>query len=252
MQLIDTHCHIYYDNYKDKIESVLKRAQDNNVTKIICVGVDIESSEKSIELAEKYDMVYATAGYHPHESKDADTNYLNKLEQLLKHKKVVAVGEIGLDFFYNNSDKKTQIKIFNEQLELSKNLNMPCIIHNRNSDDDLFKTLEQRNIKNGVIHCFASNLEFAKKLINLNLNLSFTGLITFAKELENVIKNIPLSKIMIETDSPYLTPTPNRGKTNEPYMVKYVAKKIAEIKNISIEEVASKTSRNAEIFFGLQ
>ncbi len=104
MQLIDTHCHIYYDNYKDKIESVLKRAQDNDVTKIICVGVDIESSEKSIELAEKYDMVYATAGYHPHESKDADTNYLNKLEQLLKHKKVVAVGEIGLDFFLNNSE----------------------------------------------------------------------------------------------------------------------------------------------------
>ena len=251
MQLIDTHSHIYYDRYKEDFNKVLKRAEDNNLKNIICVGVDIESSEKSILLSEKHKMIYSTAGYHPHESKDANDNYLVKLEQLLKHKKVVAVGEIGLDFFYNHSDKKTQIKIFNEQIELANHLSMPCVIHNRNSDKELLHSLKQQKIKKGVIHCFASNLKFAKELLNLNLFLSFTGLLTFNKQLENVVKEIPLEKIMIETDSPYLTPKPHRGKRNEPFMVKYVAQKIAEIKKISIEEVAHTTTKNAEEFFGL-
>ena len=251
MQLIDTHSHIYYDKYKEDFDKVLKRAEDNNLKNIICVGVDIESSEKSILLAEKYNMIYSTAGYHPHESKDANENYLEKLEQLLNHEKVVAVGEIGLDFFYNHSDKKTQVKIFNEQIELANHLNMPCVIHNRNSDKELLESLKQQKIKKGVIHCFASNIKFAKELLNLNLFLSFTGLLTFNKELENVVKEIPLKKIMIETDSPYLTPKPHRGKRNEPFMVKYVAQKIAEIKKISIEEVANVTTKNAVEFFGL-
>ena len=251
MQLIDTHSHIYYDKYKEDFDKVLKRAEDNNLKNIICVGVDIESSEKSILLAEKYNMIYSTAGYHPHESKDANENYLEKLEQLLNHEKVVAVGEIGLDFFYNHSDKKTQVKIFNEQIELANHLNMPCVIHNRNSDIELLESLKQQKIKKGVIHCFASNIKFAKELLNLNLFLSFTGLLTFNKELENVVEEIPLKKIMIETDSPYLTPKPHRGKRNEPFMVKYVAQKIAEIKKISIEEVANVTTKNAVEFFGL-
>ena len=251
MQLIDTHSHIYYDKYKEDFDEVLKRAEDNNLKNIICVGVDIESSEKSILLAEKYNMIYSTAGYHPHESKDANENYLEKLEQLLNHEKVVAVGEIGLDFFYNHSDKKTQVKIFNEQIELANHLNMPCVIHNRNSDKELLESLKQQKIKKGVIHCFASNIKFAKELLNLNLFLSFTGLLTFNKELESVVKEIPLKKIMIETDSPYLTPKPHRGKRNEPFMVKYVAQKIAEIKKISIEEVANVTTKNAVEFFGL-
>ncbi len=251
MQLIDTHSHIYYDKYENDFDKVLSRAKENNLEKIICVGVDIESSKKSIELSEKHNMIYATAGYHPHETKEANQNYLNELEKLLNHNKVVAVGEIGLDFFYNHSDKKTQIKIFNEQLELANHLYMPCVIHNRNSDEELLDCLKNKKIEKGVIHCFASNLKFAKELINLNLFLSFTGLITFNQELENVVKEIPLNKIMIETDSPYLTPKPHRGKRNEPYMVKYVAKKIAEIKNISYDEVANTTTKNAVKFFGL-
>ena len=252
MKLIDTHSHIYYDNYKNDIKDVINRAIDNNISHIICVGVDIKSSNKSIELAEKFNIVYATAGYHPHESQDADDNYIKELEVLLNHNKVVALGEIGLDFFYNHSDKKTQIKIFNEQLELAKNLNIPCIIHNRNSDKELVVSLIRNKISKGVIHCFASNLELANKLINMSLYLSFTGLITFANELESVIKNISLDNMMIETDSPYLTPKPHRGKRNEPYMVKYVAEKIAHIKNTTIDEVAEVTSQNAKVFFGLQ
>ena len=251
MELIDTHCHIYYDKYPD-INEVIDRAIENNISKMICVGVDLESSEKSIHLAEKYDMIYATAGYHPHESKDANLGYLKELESFLEHEKVIALGEIGLDFFYKHSNKKIQIKIFEEQLELAKSLNMPCIIHNRESDKELLKSIKKTKNNKGVIHCFASNNELAKELIDLGFHLSFTGLITFAKELRNVIKNIPLEKMMIETDSPYLTPVPHRGKRNEPYMVKYVAQEIANIKGISLNDVAEQTSKTAKHFFGIQ
>ena len=250
MELIDTHSHIYYDKYSD-IDEVIERAIENHVSRIICVGVDIESSYKSIKLAEKYDLIYATAGYHPHESKDTNKHYLKELEELLNHHKVVALGEIGLDFFYKHSDKKTQIRVFEEQLELAKSLDIPCIIHNRDSDKELLQSIRKTQNKNGVIHCFASTLELANELINLNFHLSFTGLITFVNELKTVIKNIPLEKIMIETDSPYLTPIPHRGKRNEPYMVKYVAQEIARIKNISINKVANQTSQTAKVFFGI-
>ena len=250
MQLIDTHCHIYYEKYHD-INEVINRALENNISKIICVGVDIESSNKSIKLAEKYDMVYATAGYHPHESKDTDNNYLQELEVLLTHDKVVALGEIGLDFFYNHSDKNTQIRVFKEQLELSKSLNMPCVIHNRDSDQELISSIKDVNINKGVVHCFASDIKCAKSLLSMNFHLSFTGLITFVKELKEVVKHVPLDKIMIETDSPYLAPIPHRGKRNEPYMVKYVAQEIAKIKNINFDQVAMNTTNTAKEFFGI-
>ena len=196
-------------------------------------------------------MIFSTAGYHPHESKDADKNYLKELESILSHKKVVALGEIGLDFFYEHSDKKTQIKIFEEQLILAKSLKIPCIIHNRNSDEELIHSLEKTKNNNGVVHCFASDTALAKKLIKLNFHLSFTGLITFAKELHNVILNVPIEKIMLETDAPYLTPVPYRGKRNEPFMVKYVAEEIAKIKNITVNEVSRQTTKTAKDFFGI-
>tara|TARA_B100001094_G_scaffold136954_1_gene132630 strand:- start:73 stop:825 length:753 start_codon:yes stop_codon:yes gene_type:complete len=250
MELIDTHSHIYYDKYTD-INEVLDRARDNNISKIICVGVDIESSYKSITLAEKYDMIYATAGFHPHESKDAKKNYIKELENLLSHEKVVALGEIGLDFFYKHSDKETQINIFEEQLLLAKSMDIPCIIHNRESDKELINSINKTKNNNGVVHCFASNLDLATELIKLGFHLSFTGLITFAKELKHVIENIPIEKIMVETDSPYLTPIPHRGKRNEPYMVKYIAMEIAKIKNIPFEQVATQTTKTAKKFFDI-
>jgi len=250
MELIDTHSHIYYDKYTD-INEVLDRALEHNISKIICVGVDIESSYKSVKLAEKYDMVFSTAGYHPHESKDTNPDYLKEIEQLLMHEKVVALGEIGLDFFYKHSDKKTQIRVFEDQLELAKSLNMPCVIHNRETDKELLESITKTKNNNGVIHCFSSSLAFAQKLIDLNFHLSFTGLITFVDELKNVVKDIPLEKIMLETDSPYLTPKPHRGKRNEPYMVKYIAEEIAKIKNISLTDVANQTSKTAKEFFGI-
>ena len=251
MYFIDTHSHIYYDKYNDDLDLVINKSIDNNVKQIICVGVDIESSIKSIKIAEKYDCVYATVGYHPHESKDTIKNYLYELEKLSKHEKVVAIGETGLDYHYNHSDKATQLKVFLEQLELANALKMPVIIHNRNSDNDIIECLVKKNISNGVIHCFASNLEFAHKVINQGLNISFTGLITFVKELEKVISDVPINKIMLETDSPYLAPIPYRGKRNEPYMIKYIAEKISQIKNIALEEVRNQTTQTAKDFFGI-
>ena len=196
-------------------------------------------------------MVYATAGYHPHESKETEINYLEQLKKILSHNKVVAVGEMGLDYFYKISDSKIQRKIFREQLELARELDMPAIIHNRDSDDDLLNDIKSSKITKGVIHCFASNLEFANKILDLGLHISFTGMITFVKELQNVVKQIPLHKIMLETDSPYLTPSPYRGKRNEPYMIKYIAEKISQIKNIPLEEVRNQTTQTAKDFFGI-
>ena len=203
MEFIDTHCHIYYDKYQNDINDVINRANNNNVKNMICVGVDIESSKKSIALSEQYESIFATVGYHPHEAKVVDSNYLNNMIELLKHPKSVAVGEIGLDYYYEHSDKKTQIKIFREQLELAKDLDMPAVIHNRESDDDLYKNIKESKINKGVIHCYSSDVKYANKLFDLGLLVSFTGIVTFSKSLQKVVKEIPLEKMMIETDSPY-------------------------------------------------
>ena len=251
MELIDTHCHIYYDKYSNDLDDVISRANKKNINHIVCVGVDLESSKKSLALSEKYDSVFATTGYHPHEAKLAPKDYLDKMKDLLEKPKVIAVGEIGLDYYYEHSDKKVQIKVFREQLELAKELNMPTIIHNRESDDDLYQNIKESNINKGVIHCYSSDVKYANKLFELGLIVSFTGIVTFSKTLQEVVKEIPIDKIMLETDSPYLTPIPFRGKRNEPYMVNYVAEKIADIKGISVKEVAEITTKTAKGFFGI-
>ena len=251
MEFIDTHCHIYYDKYKDDINDVINKANENNINHMICVGVDIERSEKSILLSNQYESVFATVGYHPHEAKLVDDDYLDKMTKLLDHPKAVAVGEIGLDYYYEHSDKKTQIKVFREQLELAKDLDMPVVIHNRESDNDLYENIKDSKINKGVIHCYSSDVEYANKIFDLGLLVSFTGIITFSKSLQEVVKQIPIERMMIETDSPYLTPIPFRGKRNEPCMVNIIAEKIAEIKNIPIEEVAKITTKTARNFFGI-
>jgi len=211
----------------------------------------LQSSEKCIELSEKYNCVYASVGFHPHDSKKTPPNYLVELESLSNHDKVVAIGEMGLDFHYNHSEKDIQMQVFREQLDLSKSVSLPAIVHCREAEKDVLKVIESFN-KNlrGVIHCFSGDLEFAKKIISNHFLISFTGMITFLdKPFSNVIKNIDIENIMLETDSPYLTPKPYRGKRNEPSYVKYIAKKISELKNIPINEVDKKTTRNATRLF---
>ena len=247
--MIDTHCHLYDEKLYNDLDTIVKNAHSANVKKMICIGDRIKTSQKSMELTEKYQNVFASVGVHPHEAKDVSTNYLKKLEKFTEHKKVVAIGEIGLDYYYNFSDSKTQKLIFLEQLKLAKKLKLPTVVHCRNADDDLYNTIVKSKSKSGVIHCFSSNLNFAKKIIDLGYHISFTGMITFVKDLEEVIKNINLKHILIETDSPYLAPVPYRGKKNQPAYVVEVAKKIAAIKGVDIQKVINMTTQNAYSLF---
>ncbi len=247
--LIDTHAHIYYEDFAQRIEEVIQSASDNGVEKIITVGVDLKSSEECIKLAEKFPSVFATCGYHPHEAVKAPKRYLYELENMAAHPKVVAIGEMGLDYHYNFSDPKIQQKVYREQLELAVALQLPAVVHCRNSDDDILQGINESACENGVIHCFASNVEFAEKILETGFYISFTGMITFVKELEEVVIEIPLERMMVETDSPYLSPKPHRGKKNEPKNVLHVAEKIAELKEIDLEEVAESTTETAMNLF---
>ena len=247
--MIDTHCHLYDDKLYPKLDEIILNAKKANVKKMICIGDNLNTSLKSLAIAEKYNNIYATIGIHPHESKDASEKYLSKIESYSNHQKVVAIGEIGLDYYYNFSDSKIQKVVFLEQLKLAKKLNLPSVIHCRDAYEDLLEIIIESEHDKGVIHCFSGDLEFANKIINLGYYISFTGMITFVKELEDVIKNISLNHILIETDSPYLAPVPYRGKINEPAYVEKVAEKIAEIKNLSAKEVIDITTNNANVLF---
>lgn len=247
--MIDTHCHLYDEKLYSNLEQIIINANDANIEKMICIGDNLATSEKSIKISETYQNIYATIGIHPHEAKNAPTSYLSILEKKSTHNKVVAIGEIGLDYYYNFSDSDIQKKVFFEQLKLAKNLNLPSVIHCRDAYEDLYTTILKSEHNKGVIHCFSGSVEFAKKIIDLGFYISFTGMITFVKELEIVIKEIDLKHIMVETDSPYLAPIPYRGKINQPAYVNKVAEKIAEIKNISLEEVEKTTTNNANLLF---
>ena len=247
--MIDTHCHLYDEKLYSNLDQIIINATKKNKKKMICIGDNLNTSEKSIKISETYENIYATIGIHPHESKDAPMSYLSTIEKKTTHKKVVAIGEIGLDYYYNFSDSDTQKKVFLNQLKLAKKLNLPTVIHCRDAYEDLYTTILNSKHQKGVIHCFSGSVEFAKKIIDLGFYISFTGMITFVKELENVIRKIDLKHIMIETDSPYLAPVPYRGKINQPAYVNKVAEKIADIKNISIEEVEKITTTNANLLF---
>ena len=194
--MIDTHCHINDIKYESDIKEVVSRAVESGVKKMICVGTDLKTSEKAIKLANQYNDIYATVGYHPHESKDAEKGYLYELEEMGKNSKAVAIGETGLDYHYNISPKSIQKKIFREQIELSQDIKLPIIMHNRNSTSDLLFIIESTNLEYGVVHCFSETWEIANKLISKNIKLSFTGMITFIKEpIHEVLEKIDLDPL---------------------------------------------------------
>ena len=249
---IDTHAHLYYDNLKSQLDEVFTRAKEAGVNQILCVGTDISSSEASIKIADQYPNIYATVGIHPHDAKDASEDYLTVIENLASHPKVVALGEMGLDYFRNLSPKEIQIEIFTSQLQLAKKLDLPAIVHNRDTDEDILKILKEVNYQKTVIHCFSSDAKMAEDVLKLGGLISFTGIVTFGKNhTESVLKSISLENIMLETDCPFLAPVPNRGKLNEPANIPHIAKRIAEIKNAELEEIAQVTSRTARQFFNL-
>jgi TatD DNase family protein len=248
--LIDTHCHLFFDELKEDLSSVLKRAADLGVTKFICVGTNIKDSKESYNLALDYENIFSTAGVHPHDTEEVAENYIDELYNLLKNKKVVAVGEIGLDYFKELSDISVQKKIFAEQLELAQKINKPIVFHNRDSDDDIINTLSEFPNVYGVAHCFSSTYDVAKKLIDMGFYISFSGNLTFKNShLPDVAKRLPIDRLLVETDSPFLSPVPHRGKTNEPGRARFVADLLARLHNLSINEVAQITTTNAKAIF---
>lgn len=252
---IDTHSHLFLPNFENDLDEVINRAKENKIDYIIVPATDIASAKKAIELADKFDFIYATVGVHPHDTKDWDPAWLDEIEELTKHKKVIAIGEIGLDYHYDFSPREKQIEAFKAQLDLAVKLKLPVIVHNRESDKDMMEIISSYcgNDLRAQFHCFNASLEDALSYIKMNHIISFTGNITFKKsdELRSILAGISLDNILLETDSPFMTPEPFRGKRNEPANVKIVAQKIAEIHKTDVEEVAKITSFNAFKFFGL-
>ncbi len=251
--LIDTHTHLYYDSMKESIENVISQAKNNRVLQMICIGTDLKSSEECIKIAENYDNIYATVGVHPHDSNDVPSNYLQELSQLAKSsKKVVAIGEIGIDHFRNLSPKKIQNKVMIDQMELAYDLRLPIVFHNRDADNEIYEILKNNSFHKALAHCFSSNLTFAKKLIDLGILISFSGNITFKNATNHdSLMSLTLDQFVLETDCPFLAPHPYRGEKNEPKYLKIIAEKAAELHGVTLDEIEKHTTRNAKIFFNL-
>ncbi len=251
--LYDTHAHLDDEMFDSDRTEVIEKIKNSGVGLVNNIGASIESSYASIELAEKYDFFRAVVGVHPSEVYDMTEDDIDALRKMATHKTVVAIGEIGLDYHYDDTDPALQKKWFRRQLDLSKELNMPVVIHDRDSKGECIEILQEKEIHNGVVHCFSGSAETAKIILNMGLNISFTGVLTFknAKRAIEALKVIPMDRIFIETDCPYMAPEPYRGTRNDSSLVCHIAEKIAEIKGLSYEEVVSITTNNAMKFFGV-
>jgi TatD DNase family protein len=252
--LIDSHAHLDFSQFKSDRAEVIARALDAGVTQIINVGTDLVSSEASVSLAHGHPAVYASVGIHPHIAKTLSSETLKRLVELASDDKVVAIGEIGLDFYRDLSPRRQQREAFRQQILLALELDMPMVIHDRDAHAEVLSILQQEGAHRagGVLHCFSGDLEMARKGLKMGFLISFAGPITYSgEEKQAIARQIPLEKILVETDCPFLTPVPHRGRRNEPAYVRYVAEKIAEIRGISFEEVAEATSENARRVFGL-
>ncbi len=251
MFLIDTHAHLFYKDYQDRLDEVLQRAGEAGVGTVICAGLDLPTSEQAITIAETYPNVWAAVGVHPHEAADAPPDALQRLEALAAHGNVVAIGETGLDYVRDISPRDVQRSLFQGQLELARSLDLPAIVHNRRADEELLAVMQQTGHTKGVLHCFSSTAGFARQAIDFGFHISFTGTVTYGKNRnEAVLQAVGLEWVMVETDCPYLAPVPHRGKTNEPAFVRHIAEKIAGICGTTLEEVARITTANARGLFG--
>ena len=253
--LIDSHCHLEMNQFKGDYRAAVRRAEAQNVSRMLTVGTDLPLSRRAVEIAHELDPVFASVGIHPHDAKDANETTFAELSSLARQPKVLAYGEIGLDFFKNYSPRETQITIFRRQLALDRELDLPLIIHDREAHQETVNILRAEGKRyRGVFHCFAGDRNIAAQVLDLGFFLSFTGSITYAKpgqetETHQVIRECPLDRIMVETDAPYLTPHPLRGKRNEPAYVRLVAEKIAALRGSTLEEVAWRTTDNAYRLF---
>lgn len=253
--LFDTHVHLNAEQFNEDLKETIERALDEGVTKMVVVGFDRLTITKAMELAEQYDFIYACVGWHPVDAIDMTEDDLIWIEELASHPKVVAIGEMGLDYYWDKSPREIQKEVFRKQIRLAKKVKLPIVIHNRDATSDIVEILKEENAAEvgGIMHCFSGSVEVARECVEMNFYISLGGPVTFknAKKPKEVAAEIPLEKLLIETDCPYLTPHPYRGKRNEPAYVKLVAEEIAEIKGLPFEEVAKATTENAKKVFGI-
>ncbi len=253
--LIDTHAHLQDRKFKKDLDQVMERAAQAGVEKIICIGYDYDSSRETVELARKYEQVYAVVGVHPHDSSSVTDDILTRLHQLAKDPKVVAIGEMGLDFYRDLSPREDQRQAFRSQIKLARELYKPVVIHDRDAHQEVLDIVKQEKAgKNGgIMHCYSGHLPLAVEFMKEGFHISFAGPISYknARKSAEVAGRVAADRLLIETDCPYLTPEPLRGKRNEPAYIKYVAEKLASIRNKTVEEIAYLTSRNAREVYRL-
>jgi TatD DNase family protein len=252
--MIDTHCHLDFKEYNKWREEAISNALSTGVHTMINIGADLNSSRNSIALAEKYDCIYATVGVHPHDASSYDDALEGELECLSVNKKVVAVGEIGLDFYRDLSPRGVQRRVFRRQLEMAIEKKLPVVIHSRDSFRETVDIIKEYagELIGGIFHCFPGTPRDAFEVIDLGFHISVGGVITFPKaKMADVATNVPLEYILLETDSPYLTPAPVRGKTNQPAYIRYIRDKLAALRKISVEEIEKATDRNARKVYRL-
>lgn len=254
MELFDTHAHLSDEAFDEDRHSLIPKLFESGVTRIIDVACDVRTADRTIELIDRYPFIYGTVGMHPHDVSAMDNAMMDRISDILQHKKMLALGEIGLDYHYDLSPRECQKKWFAEQLELAKQLGYPVVLHIREAFGDCMDILHaHRDGLRGVMHCYSGSVETAFECLDLGLKFSFGGAVTFknAKKPVEVVQKLPLDSIMLETDCPYMTPVPHRGERNHPGFMHLTAEKIAEARGISAEEVCSATYKTANSFFGI-
>ena len=270
---VDTHAHLFFKDFENDLGDVISRARDAGVEYIVCPGTDLETSRQSIELAERFDIVYAAVGFHPHDAKKAaessgniNVAMLAEIEELSKHPRVVAIGEIGLDYHYNHSPPEVQRQVFSEQIGIARRRNLPIVIHTREAEADVLRIVEEHVIANagwrqskpkGVFHCFPGDVAMAGKVINWGFYISIPGPVTFPSKpgkpnrMADVAGQVSAGHMLLETDSPFLTPHPYRGKRNEPSYIPLIAKKVSELRGVSVGDVGNTSTLGARSLFSL-
>lgn len=254
MGIFDTHAHYMKSDFGEDLENILAELPNKNVERVLAVGCDLPSSLEELALVERYDYIYAAAGIHPEYAAELPEDWESELEKLLAHKKVAALGEIGLDYHYPEPPKDIQRKIFVKQLEMAERLNMPVIIHSRDASGDTMEILKRYKPR-GVLHCFSGSAETAREVVKLGMYIGFTGVLTFknSKKAWAACEAVPIDRLLLETDCPYMAPVPHRGERSDSSMIRFTAAKMAEIKGVSTEEMIDIARRNGErLFFGTE
>lgn len=253
--IFDSHTHLNADQFKTEIPEIIRRAQEFGVTEMAVVGFDTPTIEKSLELSRTYEFIYSIIGWHPTEAGSYTPEIERRLQEQLTLPKVVALGEIGLDYYWMEDPKEVQAKVFERQIAIAKEMNLPVSIHMRDAIEDTYQILKDNRIHEvgGIMHSFSGDEEWAKRFLDLGMHISFSGVVTFKKaiEVQDAAKIVPANRLLVETDAPYLAPVPYRGKRNEPGYTRFVVEKLAELREVSFEEMAMQTTKNAHELFRL-